>query len=142
MKNLWVGAVVLVGLGATNLVRADDELPQTGTIIIQGKVCTYQINDQVYPALKTKPAPTSPTFKEKWNCFWGIQGTDKTRCGCYSDTGLGCSNVAQEYRFFLGSCRDFFGAPCFKTPEDLLTISEQEYYQRIIIQNKGVNKTP
>jgi hypothetical protein len=58
-------------------------------------------------------------------------------CGCLANTDISCSNWKQEYQFIFGSCRNFFGNPCFKTPEQLLSISEGEYLGRT---NPGLNR--
>jgi hypothetical protein len=58
-------------------------------------------------------------------------------CGCLPNTDISCSNWKQEYQFIFGSCRNFFGNPCFKTPEQLLSISEGEYLGRT---NPGLNR--
>ncbi len=57
--------------------------------------------------------------------------------GCYANTDISCGTWKQEYKFLFGSCRDFFGCPCFKTPEQLMSISEGEYLGRT---NPGLNR--
>jgi hypothetical protein len=36
-------------------------------------------------------------------------------CWAHHNT-LGCSSLASEYMFMFGSCRQFYGEPCFKGP--------------------------
>ncbi|CAN5500918.1 hypothetical protein BH10PLA2_BH10PLA2_26530 [soil metagenome] len=62
-------------------------------------------------------------------------------CGCLPNSEISCSNLQQEYQFIFGSCRNFFGNPCFKTPEQLLSISEGEYLGRVSPGINRVNRT-
>ncbi|HEV8058877.1 MAG TPA: hypothetical protein VGP68_03340, partial [Gemmataceae bacterium] len=67
----------------------------------------------------------------------GLFGEPTEKHGCYANTDISCSTWKQEYNFLFGSCRDFFGCPCFKTPEQLMSVSEGEYLGRT---NPGLNR--
>jgi hypothetical protein len=142
MKRFWTFAAfgLLVGLGVASPRASADQPPANGQVYIQnGQVvmpanggCAncgngYQGATQGQPAVKIKKGAF-----EKIKGFFNGPG-----CGCLPNSDISCSNLQQEYQFIFGSCRNFFGNPCFKTPEQLLSISEGEYLGRT---NPGINR--
>lgn len=77
------------------------------------------------------------SLKQRWDRFTGKQPQP---CGCAPSRTSCCSDWHEECQFLFGSCRNFFGDPCYKAPQDLLMVSEREYAARTLPQVNHVNK--
>lgn len=126
---------LLVGLGfAAPQSRADQ--PPVSSSNYSGGAIVNMSSTGYCPSCAAGQA--APTAQPKKGAFEKMKGFfNGPSCGCLANTDISCSNWKQEYQFIFGSCRNFFGNPCFKTPEQLLSISEGEYLGRT---NPGLNR--
>ena len=139
MKRMWTLAAfgLLVGLNLASAQARADQPPAYGSTYTQGAAVVLPANGGCatcgggYQAQQPAPKPKKGAF-EKVKGFFNGPG-----CGCLPNNDISCSNMQQEYQFLFGSCRNFFGCPCFKTPEQLLSVSEGEYLGRT---NPGINR--
>jgi hypothetical protein len=139
MKRMWTVAAfgLLVGLSVASSGTRADQPPAYGQTSIQGSTIVTPANGGCancnggYQGQQRVAPPKKGAF-EKVKGFFNGPG-----CGCLPNSDISCSNMQQEYQFIFGSCRNFFGCPCFKTPEQLLSISEGEYLGRT---NPGINR--
>jgi hypothetical protein len=128
MKNMWTIAAlgVLVALSLNSQTSRADQ-PQIITAQGSGGCAACQGQGQA-------PAGQQP----KKGAFEKVKGFfNGPSCGCLPNSDISCSNWKQEYQFIFGDCRNFFGNPCFKTPEQLMSISDGEYLGRT---NPGINR--
>ena len=123
MRKMWILAAfgLLVTLGVTTSTSRADQ-PQG---------CAACAGGQGQGDGRPIPPPKKGAFEKVKGFFKGPS------CACLPNSDISCSNWQQEYQFIFGSCRNFFGNPCFKTPEQLMSISEGEYLGRT---NPGINR--
>src|ERR1700722_3280890 len=123
MKKMWTVAALglLLGVGlAAPQGRADEparviSANQNGIIAAPASDCGCNqgaeprktLFQQMKGAFHSDPAPKQ------------VAGT----LGCMPNSDISCGTWHQEYKFLFGSCRDFFGCPCFKTPKQFMSIS-------------------
>ena len=139
MKKMWTVASLglLLGVGLTAPQGRADEpsraIPANQSYIIAAPTSDCGCNQGAAPR-KTLFHKMFGSDDVKHN---QVPGT----LGCMPNSDISCSTLRQEYKFLFGSCRDFFGCPCFKTPEQLLSISEGEYLGRTNPGISRINKT-
>jgi hypothetical protein len=137
MKKMWTVAALalLLGVGvATTQGRADEPprvIPANQNIVIAAPASDCGCNQGA--------APRKTLFQKMKGAFGSEPNHNQTAgtLGCMPNSDISCGTWHQEYKFLFGSCRDFFGCPCFKTPEQLMSISEGEYLGRT---NPGINR--
>jgi hypothetical protein len=165
MKRMWTLTAfsLLAGLNVANLQARADQPPVIKTVPNQGTVYVQPANQAViYGQQAANPAAAylqqnsagcancgagsqqahPGAAQPKKGAFERVKGFFKgPGCGCSPNSEISCGNMQQEYQFIFGSCRNFFGNPCFKTPEQLLSISEGEYLGRVSPGINRVNRT-
>ena len=137
MKKMWSVAALglLLGVGLAAPQGRADEPPrvipanQSAIIVAQASDC----------GCNQGAAPKKTIFQRMKGAFGSDTPHNQTAgtIGCMPNSDISCGTLRQEYRFLFGSCRDFFGCPCFKTPEQLMSISEGEYLGRT---NPGITR--
>jgi hypothetical protein len=137
MKKMWTFAALglLLGLGVAVPESRADQPPVVSSNPSYGSTTMVPAGNcaacSAGQGQQTAPQPRKGAFEKVKGFFGGPS------CGCLPNTDISCSNWKQEYQFLFGSCRNFFGCPCFKTPEELMSISESEYLGRT---NPGLNR--
>lgn len=127
---------LLVGLGFAAQESRADQPPAAGPNYYNSGAVVNSSSAAYCPSCAGGQA--APAAKPKKGAFEKMKGFfNGPSCGCLPNSDISCSNWHQEYQFIFGSCRNFFGNPCFKTPEQLLSISEGEYLGRT---NPGINR--
>jgi hypothetical protein len=136
MQQGWfprAALAALLGLGATaGLLRAADALPmpnpppipEQGTIVTQptqtygpAPMPTVQLpfatGDVVYPGAPPKTVEKPNTI---CGCIKQYFIKNAPICCWANHNTLGCGNFVSEFNFVFGSCRTFYGEPCFRGP--------------------------
>ena len=140
MKKMWTVAALglLLGVGVSAPQGRADEPPRV--------ISANQNVIIAAPASDCGCAQGAAPKKTILQKMKGAFGSDPAKpgagvVGCLPTSDISCGTWHQEYKFLFGSCRDFFGCPCFKTPEQLMSISEGEYLGRTNPGMNRINKT-
>jgi hypothetical protein len=126
-RGWFVGGVlaILLGLGiAGPRIRADDLRPVPSPAPEPAPVVDNSVGPQV-PFIPGDAvlAPGPPDGAPKHRSFreWAsdcLHANVPILCWAHHN-GLGCGNIVSEFNFVFGSCRTFYGEPCFTRPPPL-----------------------
>ena len=114
---------VVLGLGITEGWAGADDLrltptpvPSTGPVLEQPIAPEVPFNpgDAVVP-----PGPPDGAAKHRSirQCVSDYLHANIPILCRASRNGLGCGNFVSEFQFLFGSCRTFYGEPCFTRPQ-------------------------
>ena len=135
MQQRWFARAILaitLGLGVmAGLIRADETLPLPNPVAPAGPVLSpaappgepvHYPADVVLPEWpRVAPGPGQPaSFGERaHNCITKVLAANVPAFCWANHNSVGCGNFCSEFNFIFGSCRTFYGEPCFRGPPPL-----------------------